>query len=178
MVNLNGVSLSADRGINSHNLLAKVVSLGAKLTGTVPHNKITKIQAFHSYPSQSAVNSALSVNQSNSTEHEHAIASQVSSESHYFSGQGYKAAYWVKQIFKNGRFANLLALRQGHGKSVYLISSDPAIGPGNYVLERSGTHNYLFGFVYDPNGVEGDSLYGDEMRCRQYFNRRRIHTPF
>ena len=41
-VDLHGVSLSADRGINSTNLVNEVISGGAKLTGTIPHNKINK----------------------------------------------------------------------------------------------------------------------------------------
>ena len=47
------------------------------------------------------------------------VAGNSTSHSHHFSDQGYKSAYWVRQKFDYEKFANLLAMRQGHGK-VYI----------------------------------------------------------
>ena len=155
-VDLNGVFVSADRGVNSSKVVSLLVQAGTKITGTVPHNNTTKIQAFHSHPSTSAVNAATSViptsSNASNLKSSRSLTLDNGAGGHHFSEHGFKSSYWVKQTFANGKIAHLLAMRQGHGKSVYLVTSDPSLGPGKYVLESSGVQAQSYSCFYDING--------------------------
>ena len=110
---LNGVSISSDRGLNQPTFVSHIVTNGGVLQGTVPHNKIAKIQAFHAHHNNIVASAA-----------DQAVTLSGSAPNcHNFSESGYKATYWAEQeIVPNSKKLYLLAMRQGHGKSVYLMT--------------------------------------------------------
>ena len=134
------------------------------LQGTVPHNKIAKIQAFHAHHNNIVASAA-----------DQAVTLSGSAPNcHNFSESGYKATYWAEQeIVPNSKKLYLLAMRQGHGKSVYLMTSNPDLGPGKWVVERSGTLNQCNGSIYNiTNGtIETNDIqrHQNEVSCRDYF---------
>ena len=163
---LDGVSISSDRGINNVALVSTVVSAGAKLSGTVPHSKIAKIQAFHAHATHSALNVASSSSQQ-------ITGSHILQQCHHFTETGSKAAYWVSQTLSNGKMVLLLAMRQGHGKCVYLATSDTKLGPGNYIMESSGIHEHHYQCAYDESASECE-FSEFQINCKMYFTMKSV----
>ena len=137
--NLKEVSISSDRGVNSASVYNELVVKGAYVTGTVPHNNSAKQQPFVSFSSHDLLEVA------ENDRNNQACCKILES--------GAKSAFWVKESLDGGHIIYHLAWRQGNGKVVYLATSDPSLGPANWILERDATHAaHPHRHIYDRDG--------------------------
>ena len=118
--NIQGISISSDRGINSTVFLHDIVAKGGLISGTASHSNVAKLQPFITYSSHDALEADNSANCN-----------------FKILEQGAKSAFSVKEITPEGGIIYHTAIRQGYGKSiVFLSTSDPRIDPSKWIVER------------------------------------------
>ncbi len=121
--NMMNVPVSIDRGVHSTGLAKAITGKGGLLAGTIKYTQ-RKQRPVVVCRSPNAV-----IQAQRHEDHRDAI--------HFISEYGTRGAYWIEQRIKGGSNVFILAYRNGHGKVVHLSTTDPNLGPQNWVFERS-----------------------------------------
>ena len=154
-VDLTGVTIAADRGINQASLTIELVTRGAYISGTVPKGLKTKNPPFATFANHAAMKLPTA------TKGAHNILEHAT-----------RSAYWVSRQLPGNKFLYYLAVRQGHANKIaYLATSHPRLGPNTYCLERAVVHHQFFGLEFDGQGNIlrlKDTEFSDEG-CVNYF---------
>jgi ribosomal protein S17 len=119
-----GIYFTIDRGLNTLELSAEILRRSGELTGTVKSNNKDFTFTIETATKQK---SAKSDSRQKSSAKQNA-SSAKSADNISIKEEGGRGVYWFK---KDARF--LMVSREGKSKKlVYLITSNPALGPGKW----------------------------------------------